>query len=41
MATGLLWSSVYDDKLNTDLICGLYYETGEFLELIKDLKLGA
>ena len=40
MATGLLWSSVCDNKLNTDLICGLYYETGEFLELIKDLKLG-
>lgn len=39
MVTSLLWSGVCDTSFNTELVCGLYYETDEFLEQIKELKL--
>lgn len=40
MVTSLLWSGVCDSSFNTDLVVGLYYHTDEFLEQIKEFKLG-
>ena len=39
IATSIVWSHVYDDELNVDLVNWLYYMTDEALEDIKDLNL--